>query len=238
MTVYDSAGNSHNLTMYFAKQGDNQWKWYAAAKGEEMVGGEKGKALVGASGTLNFTIDGKLQSQTVEQNAFNFTKGAQPDQAIQFKFGDDILAGGTGLKGSTQYGSVSDIYKHTQDGYTAGTIGGLSFNDDGVLAAFYSNGVTKNLAQLAVAKFENNEGLFKAGSNMFKESRNSGVANIGAPNTAGRGKVFSKSVESSTTDIASEFVNLIQMQRAFQANARTLSSSDELMQEVLNMKRG
>jgi flagellar hook protein FlgE len=73
---------------------------------------------------------------------------------------------------------------------------------------------------------------------MFKESRNSGSANIGGPGTAGRGKVFSKSVEASTTDIASEFVNLIQMQRAFQANARTLTSSDELMQEVLNMKRG
>ncbi|MCO5142763.1 MAG: flagellar hook protein FlgE [Oligoflexia bacterium] len=238
VTVYDSAGNSHNLTLYFSKQADNQWKWYAMGKGEEMVGGEAGKGMVGASGTLQFTIDGKLQSQTIEQNAFNFTKGAQPEQAIAFKFGDDILAGGTGLKGSTQYGSNSDIYKHTQDGYTAGTLGGLSFNDDGVLSAFYTNGVTKNIAQVAIAKFENNEGLFKAGSNMFKESRNSGAANIGGPNTAGRGKVFSKSIESSTTDIASEFVNLIQMQRAFQANARTLSSSDEMMQEVLNLRRG
>jgi flagellar hook protein FlgE len=238
VTVYDSAGNSHNLTMYFAKTADNTWNWYAAAKGEEIVGGEKGKAIVGASGTLNFTIDGKLQNQTINSNAFNFTKGAQPEQAIAFKFGDDITAGGTGLKGSTQYGSNSDIYKHTQDGYTAGTLGGLSFNDDGVLAAFYTNGVTKNVAQIAIAKFENNEGLFKAGNNIFKESRNSGAANIGAPNNSGRGKVFAKSVESSTTDIASEFVNLIQMQRAFQANARTLSSSDELMQEVLNLRRG
>lgn len=238
ITVFDSAGNSHNLTMYFQKQADNTWKWNAMGKGEEMVGGEKGKGMIGASGTLTFGIDGKLQSQTIEQNSFNFTKGAQPDQQIAFNFGDDILSGGTGLKGATQYGSNSDIYKHTQDGYTAGTIGGLSFNDDGTLAAFYTNGVTKNLAQLAVAKFENNEGLFKAGNNMFKESRNSGAANIGAPNTAGRGKVFAKSVEASTTDIASEFVNLIQMQRAFQANARTLSSSDELMQEVLNLKRG
>jgi flagellar hook protein FlgE len=238
ITVYDSAGNAHNLTMYFNKQEDNTWSWRAVGKGDEMVGGTKGQGVVGAQGTLKFSIDGKLESQTISQNAFNFTKGAQPDQAINFNFGDDILSGGTGLKGSTQYGSASDIYRTTQDGYTAGTIGGLSFNDDGVLAAFYTNGVTKNIAQVAVAKFENNEGLFKAGNNMFKESRNSGAANIGGPGTAGRGKVFSKSVEASTTDIASEFVNLIQMQRAFQANARTLSSSDELMQEVLNMKRG
>ncbi|HEY8278955.1 MAG TPA: flagellar hook protein FlgE [Bdellovibrionota bacterium] len=237
VTIYDSAGNAHALTMYFSKTADSTWKWYAAGKGEEMVGGEKGKSVIGATGTMKFTIDGKLQEQNVESNSFNFTKGAQPDQQIKFKFGDAILEGGTGLKGSTQYGSVSDIYKHTQDGYTAGTVGGMSFNDDGVLAAFYTNGVTKNLAQVAIAKFENNEGLLKAGNNVFRESRNSGAANIGGPNTAGRGKVFSKSVESSTTDIASEFVNLIQMQRAFQANSRTLSSSDELMQEVLNLKR-
>jgi len=237
ITVFDSAGNAHDLTMYFSKTADNTWKWYAAAKGEDITGGEKGKAVIGATGTLNFTIDGKLNSQTVDSNAFNFTKGAQPNQAIKFSFGDAIMEGGTGLKGSTQYGSSSDIYKHSQDGYTAGTVGGLSFNDDGVLAAFYTNGVTKNLAQLAIAKFENNEGLLKAGNNAFRESRNSGSANIGQPNAAGRGRVFSKSLESSTTDIASEFVDLIQMQRAFQANSRTLSSSDELMQEILNMKR-
>ncbi len=238
VTVYDSAGNAHALTMYFRKEGDNQWKWYAAAKGDEVVGGEKGKQVVGASGSLQFTVDGKLQMQAIDSNAFNFTKGALPDQQIKFTFGDDIASAGTGLKGSTQYGAPSDIYKNTQDGYTAGTIGGLSFNDDGILTASYTNGVTKNLAQVAVAKFENNEGLFKAGNNLFKESRNSGAPNIGAPNAAGRGKVFAKSIEASTTDIASEFVNLIQMQRAFQANSRTLSTSDELMQEVLNIKRG
>lgn len=238
VTIYDSAGNTHALTVYFRKEGDNQWKWYAAAKGDEVVGGEKGKEVIGAQGSLQFTVDGKLQAQTVDSNSFNFAKGALPNQQIKFNFGDDILSAGTGLKGSTQYGAQSDIYKQSQDGYTAGTIGGLSFNDDGVLSAFYTNGVTRNLAQIAIAKFENNEGLFKAGNNLFKESRNSGGPNIGTPNNAGRGKVFSKSIEASTTDIASEFVNLIQMQRAFQANSRTLSTSDELMQEVLNIKRG
>jgi flagellar hook protein FlgE len=238
VTVYDSAGNAHALTVYFNKTADNTWTWNAMAKGEEIVGGQKGQGVVGASGTIQFTVDGKLQSQTTASNAFNFNKGALPNQKIDFNFGDDILQGGTGLKGSTQYGSASDIYKTSQDGYTAGTIGGLSFNDDGILSAFYTNGTTRNIAQVAVAKFENNEGLFKAGNNLFKESRNAGAPNIGAPGAGGRGKVFSKSVEASTTDIASEFVNLIQMQRAFQANSRTLSTSDELMQEVLNIKRG
>ncbi len=237
VTVYDSAGNSHNLTMFFAKTGDNTWTWNAMAKGEETAGGTKGVGVVGATGTLQFTTDGKLQSQQIGSNSFNFAKGALPGQAINFKFGDAIAEGGTGVQGSTQYGTASDVYKHSQDGYTAGTIGGLSFNDDGVLSASYTNGVTKNIAQVAVAKFENNEGLLKAGGNNFKESRNSGAPNLGAPNTSGRGKIFAKSVESSTTDIASEFVNLIQMQRAFQASSRTLSSSDEMMQEILNIKR-
>jgi len=237
ITVYDSMGNAHNVTMYFVKGGDNTWKWYAAGKGEEMAGGEKGKMTVGASGSLKFSIDGKLQEQTVDSSSFNFAKGALPNQEIKFKFGEDIASGGSGVGGSTQYGTASDIYKHSQDGYTAGTVGGLSFNDEGVLSAFYTNGVTKNLAQIAIAKFESNEGLTKAGNNMFRESRSSGAANIGAPNGAGRGRVFSKSIESSTTDIASEFVNLIQMQRAFQVNSRTLGSSDELMQEVINLKR-
>jgi flagellar hook protein FlgE len=207
------------------------------AKGEEISGGEKGKGVVGATGTLKFSADGKLESQEIGSNSFNFNKGALPNQPIKFAFGDDTATGGTGMKGSTQYGSASDIYKYSQDGYTAGTVGGLSFNDDGVLAAFYSNGVTKNLGQIAVAKFENNEGLFKMGNNLLKESRTSGSPSIGQPSAAGRGKVFSKSVESSTTDIANEFVNLIQMQRAFQASSKTLSTADELLQEIINMRR-
>lgn len=236
--VYDSSGNAHAVTIYFNKMGDNTWNWNVVAKGNEIVGGTEGQGVIGATGTLTFTTDGKLQSQTVNSSSFNFTKGALPDQKIDFRFGDDILSGGSGLKGATQYGGASDLYKQIQDGYTAGTIGGLSFNEDGTMAAYYTNGVTRNLAQIAIAKFENNEGLYKAGNNLFRESRNSGQPVIGAPNTAGRGKVFSKSIESSATDIASEFVNLIQMQRAFQANSRTLTTSDELMQEIINIRRG
>jgi flagellar hook protein FlgE len=78
ITVFDSAGNSHNLTMYFQKQADNTWKWTAMGKGEEMVGGEKGKGMIGASGTLTFTIDGKLQSQTIEQNASTSPRAPSP----------------------------------------------------------------------------------------------------------------------------------------------------------------
>lgn len=235
-TIYDSAGNAHLVTMYFEKAEDNQWKWHATVKGEEFEGSEKGKIVEAANGTLMFGTDGRLKEQRIDKNEFNFNKGALPNQQVDFNFGLSISEGGTGLQ-TTQYGTNSDLYKHIQDGYTAGTLAGLSFNDDGVLSSIYTNGETLNIAQVAIAKFENNEALFKTGQNRFRESRNSGQAFIGKPGEGGRGKVIPKSVEASTTDIASEFINLMTTQRSFQANARTVSTADELMQEVLNLKR-
>ncbi|MFN7454894.1 MAG: flagellar hook-basal body complex protein, partial [Pseudobdellovibrionaceae bacterium] len=117
-------------------------------------------------------------------------------------------------------------------------ITGLSFNDEGVLTALYSNGEARDLAQIALAKFENPEAMFKVGNNRMKESRDSGAPAMGAPNRAGRGKIFAKSLERSTVDLATEFVNLIQNQRSFQANAKTITTTDQLLEEVINLKRG
>ncbi len=236
MTVFDSAGNEHLATAYFSKTSDNNWDWRVMVKGEETVGGKKGEMVECAKGSLKFTVDGKLEEQKITKNKFNFNKGALPDQQIEFNFGKTIKEGGNGLQ-TTQYGTVSDLYKHRQDGYTAGTVAGLSFNDDGVLSAFFTNGEVLNLGQVAVAKFENNEGLFKLGGNKFRESRNSGQAFVGKPGDGGRGRIVPKSIESSTTDIATEFINLITTQRNFQANAKMITTSDELLSEVINMRR-
>lgn len=235
-TVYDSAGNAHLVSVYFSKTEDGLWEWHAMAAGEEIEGGKKGEIVEAANGTLKFTSDGRLQEQKIGKNEFNFSKGALPGQKIDFDFGQAIKEGGTGLQ-TTQYGTNSDLYKHVQDGYTAGTVAGLSFNDDGVLSAVYTNGETINLSQVAVGKFENNEALFKSGQNRYRESRNSGQAFIGKPGEGGRGRLVPKSIESSTTDIASEFINLMTTQRSFQANSRVINSADELMQEVFNLVR-
>jgi flagellar hook protein FlgE len=117
-------------------------------------------------------------------------------------------------------------------------LAGLTFNDDGMLAAVYTNGQNINVAQIALGKFENPEGLFKMGQNRFRESRLSGQATIGEPQAGGRGRVSSKTIESSTTDIANEFINLMTSQRNFQANSKVISTADEMMQEILNIKRG
>jgi flagellar hook protein FlgE len=237
VTVYDSAGSAHVVTMYFNKVEDGKWQWRALAKGEEVVGGKEGEMIEQATGSLTFDTDGRLKEQSTDKSAFNFTKGALPDQEIKFNFGKDKSQGGDGLQ-VTQYGTQSEAYKQIQDGYTAGTLGGLTFNDDGVLAAVFNNGQNINLAQVALAKFENNEGLFKMGGNRFRESRNSGSPTIGAPMSGGRASVVSKAVESSSTDIASEFINLMTSQRNFQANSRVVTTADEMLQEVLNIKRG
>lgn len=235
-TVYDTAGTAHVVTIYFNKVENGQWKWRAMAKGEEIEGAEPGKLVEQATGTLVFDVDGKLKTQTVDNSSFNFKGGAKPDMNIQFYFGPDKDTGGTGLQ-VTQYGTASEAYKTLQDGFTAGTLSGLTFNDDGLLTAVYSNGENMNVAQIALAKFENPEGLFKMGQNRYRESRLSGQPTIGAPQTGGRGQISSKTIESSTTDIASEFINLMNTQRNFQANTRVISTADQMMQEIIGLKR-
>jgi len=235
-TVYDTAGTAHIITMYFNKTDDGVWTWRAMAKGEEVVGGQKDTMVEQARGKLMFDTDGRLKEQTTDKSSFQFNKGALPDQEIHFNFGEDKAHGGQGLA-VTQYGTHSEAYKTSQDGYTAGTLAGMTFNDDGMLAAIYTNGQNVNLAQIALAKFENPEGLFKMGQNRYRESRLSGQPTIGAPQSGGRGQVSSKTIESSTTDIANEFINLMTAQRNFQANSKVISTSDEMMQEVLNLKR-
>lgn len=235
--IYDSQGNKHLVTYFFNKTADRKWEYRGLVDGKEVTGGEAGKMAQVCKGELEFTVDGKLQRQELTESEFNFAGGALQNQAIKVRFGDAIEEGGKGIDGTKQYGRQSDLISWHQDGAAAGTITGLSFNDEGVLTAVYSNGQSADLAQIALAKFENPEAMFKVGNNRLKESRDSGTASLGAPGNAGRGKLFAKSLERSTVDLASEFVNLIQNQRSFQANAKTITTTDELLNEIIQLKR-
>jgi flagellar hook protein FlgE len=235
--IYDSQGNKQLVTLFFYKTADRKWEYTGLVDGKQVTGGKDGKLESVVKGTLEFTVDGKLKSQKITDSNFNFAGGALQNQQIRISFGDDIDQGGTGINGTKQYGKESDLISWSQNGASAGTITGLSFNDEGILTALYSNGEARDLAQIALARFENPEALFKVGNNRMKESRDSGSPALGAPNRAGRGKIFAKSLERSTVDLASEFVNLIQNQRAFQANAKTITTTDQLLEEVINLKR-
>lgn len=235
--VFDSQGNKHLLSMFFVKNADRTWKYHGLVDGKEISGGEEGKMSKVCEGELKFNVDGKLESQELTDSNFNFKGGALQGQKIKFRFGDAIAEGGKGIDGTKQYGKTSDLISWNQDGAAAGTITGMSFNDEGVLTAVYSNGSAADLAQISIAKFENPEAMFKVGNNRLKESRDSGAPSMGAPKTSGRGSIFAKSLERSTVDLATEFVNMIQNQRGFQANAKTITTTDELLNEVIQLKR-
>ncbi len=236
VTVYDTNGAPRAVTVYFNKVDGHKWEWKAMAKGDDVEGGKAGEMMIQGSGSLVFDDKGRLAEQSTDKASFSFNKGSKSDQKIEFNFGKDIKSGGDGLQ-ITQYGSNSEAYKTVQDGYSSGTLGSLKFEDDGALTAYYSNGETIKVAQVALAKFESPEELLKTGGNKFKETRSSGQPTIGAPMSGGRGQVSSKALEASTTDIANEFINLMTAQRNFQANSKVIGVGDELLGEVINLKR-
>jgi flagellar hook protein FlgE len=235
--MYDSQGNKHLITCFFNKTKDREWEWRGVVDGKDVKDGDPGKLTEVVKGKLTFSVDGKLNTQEITDSNLNFAGGALQNQKVKFNFGDALADGGKGLEGTKQYGRDSDIISWHQDGSSAGTITNLSFNDEGVLTALYSNGEAADLAQICLAKFENAEALTKVGNNRFKESREAGTAAMGQPNRAGRGKLFAKSLERSTVDLASEFVQLIQGQRNFQANSKTITTTDELLNEIIQLKR-
>jgi len=235
--IYDTAGTSQTINMHYYKTGESQWSWYGVADGSVLQGGKDGVAQVVAQGKVSFTKDGKLATDELTQSALRF-RGADENQKIDFNFGDSIISRkGTGLAGSTQYGSNSQVYRQVQDGHSAGTLTNFSVDETGTVSGSYSNGITKPLAQIALARFENNEGLFKLGGNRFKEAVLSGQPLVGAAGESGRGTVAAKTLESSNVDLANEFVKMMTTQRNFQANAKTITTSDELLQEVISLKR-
>jgi len=236
VTVYDSVGTARLVTLYFNRNATG-WDYHAMVDGADAINGKPGEMVEMANGQLKFDPKGMLQEEVPGLNSFNFNKGALAGQKINFDFGSSLKEGGTGLDASTQFGSKSSVARHSQDGSSAATLASMSFNDDGVLTAVYDNGVQRELGQVAIAKFENNEGLFKTGKNLFKETRKSGQAALGKPGADGRGEVLAKSIEHSNVDIANEFISLMAAQRNFQANTKTITTSDQMLQEVLNIKR-
>ena len=137
----------------------------------------------------------------------------------------------------TAYASSSVIRALSNDGYASGILKSLSVDGQGYINGFFSNGKTVNIAQLVLANFDNPWGLKRMGSNCFGETVTSGQAIMNAPGTSGMGEVKSNSLEMSNTDIATEFINMITAQKAYQANARVITTTDEMLSELMNIKR-
>jgi flagellar hook protein FlgE len=235
--IFDTTGTGQNVTMHFYKTSEQEWTWHASTDGGVLQNGQEGVPQEIASGKLGFTPDGRLNTDELTSSNISF-RGAQENQQVEFNFGDAIMTRkGTGLQGSTHYGSKSQIFRQLQDGYASGTLTNFSIDETGTVSGSYSNGITRPIAQIALARFENNEGLYKTGLNRFREALLSGQPLVGSAGEGGRGQIVSKTLESSNVDLATEFVSMIQTQRNFQANAKTITTSDELLQEIIQLKR-
>jgi flagellar hook protein FlgE len=239
LTVYDSLGAAHDVNVYFRKSDTaaNTWDFHVLADGDEVVGGTPGANFeIGTGGTMNFTTNGALNTVTGTALTVDFV-GATAGQPITLNLGTSIAAGGTGLDGTSQYSSPSNVSSQSQDGYTSGDFSGVAIDGTGVVQGLYTNGQKIAMAQLSIAKFRSNDGLGRAGQNLWIETRESGTAAMGVAGSGGRGATSAGAVEGSNVDLAEEFVGLIQHQRSFSANSKTITTADEMLQELINIKR-
>ena len=238
MTVYDNVGIARLLSITYNKTSDNNWEYRVFANAEDTVDGKPDDPPVEmAGGSLIFNNRGELQEEIEQSNSFNFNNGAASNQVIKFDWGKSLKEGGDGTLSSTQYGSDSSVQRYTQDGHSSSNLSSIILDEDGTLSGIYSNGVSMNIARLALARFDNIEGLFKKGKNLFKSTKKSGQGLVGKPGESGRGRILSKSLELSNVDIANEFVSLLNAQRNFVANTKVIKTTNEMLDEVLNIKR-
>jgi flagellar hook protein FlgE len=238
ISVFDSLGTARTLDVYFNNAGGNLYNYSVVAHGQDLAGGTAGVDQIVGTGTLQFNSDGALDTATTPPLSLSFAGGSTANQAIDLDFGPDITNdGSTGLLGTTQFASKSAVSSQSQDGYTSGEFSGLAIDGTGIVQGLYTNGQKVTIGQLAVAKFRSNDGLGRAGQNLWIETRESGTAALGGAAAGGRASVSAGALESSNVDLAEEFVGLIQHQRSFSANSKTITTADEMLQELINIKR-
>lgn len=237
ITVYDSLGNDHETTVYFRKTAANTWDWHALVDGGEITGGTAGTPVQGANGSLSFTTNGELNTETTAASSWDFL-GATPGQAITFDFGTSITTdGGTGLDGSTQFGTPSTTNALSQDVFASGTVAALNITQDGVINGVFTNGQARELGVIALADFTNQDGLQRMGDALWASTTDSGDPLMGGAATGGRGAVISGALEQSNVDIGREFVTMIAFQRGFSASSKIVRTADQMYQELLSVKR-
>jgi flagellar hook protein FlgE len=219
MSVYDSLGDSHTLSLYFAKTASNAWNVYGANDGTQIG--------AGPIGTVNFLPSGAIDPSTTTMPlalTLPVATGASP------------ISMNLDLTGSTQFGSAFSANSLTQDGFAAGQLTGYSIAKDGTITGNYSNGQTRAQGQIALANFTNPQGLQNLGNNQWTQTSASGAPVTGAPGSGSLGNLQSGAVEESNVDLTAELVNMITAQRAYQANAQTIKTEDQVMQTLVSLR--
>ncbi len=228
ISVFDSRGTAHDVTIVFEQTTNSDWVWYAVADAGQVFSGgapvgPAGEAFQMASGTANFDTSGNFVTSTAVNTAgWTFSGAAATNIAFDFT---DLQMGG-------DEDAVTSI---SQDGNGLGELLGLTVGNDGAITGTYTNGEERLLAQVATATFRAEWGLDRAGNNLFSATDQSGDPAIGAPGTGSRGSVTGSALEKSNVNLEEQFVNMITAQRSYQANASVISAADQSLQKLVSL---
>jgi len=260
--IFDSFGDKHILQVQFTRVPGTANSWNAAVTVDPQnatptnttigFGAEAPAAGGPTAFVVNFSNNGTLLSAEdgagnvsggtgrVQMNAAFDVQTAAPNEdgtPVRQEFVLNLGMVGGFVNSLTQYSESSSSKAVEQDGRTMGYLENFKIDQSGVITGIYSNGTTRTIGQVAMASFPNQGGLEKAGDNTFRVSNNSGLANIGPSGIAGKGKIIAGTLEMSNVDMADQFVDMIVTQRGFQANSKTIQTADQLLQELLTLKR-
>ncbi|MCP4583186.1 MAG: flagellar hook-basal body complex protein [candidate division Zixibacteria bacterium] len=228
ISTYDSQGGKHTVTITFTKSWEqNRWYWSADASSNEII-------RSGGSGTVDFNPDGSLASFNIDGGTSGLT--IDPNNGAELMV-IDLLSGTSGaFDGLTGFSSPNTASARSQDGYGLGVLSNISIDASGTITGIFTNGVSRILAQVYIADFNNPAGLLKSGRNLYQTSANSGDAILGIAGSGSSSSITSGALEISNVDLAQEFTNMIVSQRGFQANARVITTSDDMLNELVNLK--
>jgi flagellar hook protein FlgE len=236
ITVYDSLGASHVLTFTYTNTGPGAWNYSITIPAADV--GATGNPVQVTSGTLTFDSTGKLTSPASDVAGITIgppNTAALSDGASALAFTWQLYNNGSGLL--TQVASPSSTSSSHQEGTGSGSLEKFDIGSDGTITGSFSNGKTQTLGQLALATFANNDGLQLEGNTDFSPTLASGQAVLGAPGTGGRGTLSGGALESSNVDIATEFAALIVAQRGYEADAKAVTTFDQITQDTIALKQ-
>ena len=247
-TIYDCDGNTHTLEVNFKKITENRWRWEAFLLDDD--GTTSNITPTPSSGEIEFCGCGPVCNAVTSENERHgnnsdsypnaeveielpFSLEGLKNSTVKLNFGGD----GDTMMGVTQFASETTTKAVYQNGYAMGVLESYSIAQDGTVTGSYSNGKNIPIYRIALATFANEQGLEKIGNTMFRETTNSGVANIDPAELNGKGTIMAQYLEMSNVDLTEEFTHLIIAQRGFQANTRVITTSDQILEEVVNLKR-
>lgn len=227
--IFDSLGTKHTLRTAFRKTSQNNWAMTISVPDPSTISSTVPKNQL--TGSVKFNNDGSVAQYNPGSISFSGNNGSKDNQTVKLSFGTVNK-----FDGMTSFDSTSSTSGISQDGFTGGDLVGIRIDQSGTLVGSFSNGRSFGLAQIGMAKFTNNEGLGTEGGNVYTQTANSGDPIIGTAATAGRGFIQSAALEASNVDLSRALTQLIIIQRGFQANGKTITTSDQLLQTLIGLK--